>query len=241
MRRRKKKKVIESSTGPEPLKPLLKSAGDLPMNAKTLRALAFTWMRYEQSGVMVAFERNPYSSRILPDVLGLDKRRLLTEVEIKISKADFDKDMKKKHRTHLIEEIAKFRPRAPNFLYYLVPPKLVNHVMENAPAFAGVLTVDARMDEYSGLPTLNVLRKAVRLHDQRLSIKNSIVMARDMAGTMASLLRDDVKNILKKAKLESQVVALGGVVDTGRKKKKKVEKTAKSKASSDAKTKTKSK
>lgn len=222
MRRKKKKKIAETTEAVvEPLKPLVKSAGDLPMNAKTLRALAFTWMRYEQSGIMVTFERSPYSSRILPDVLGLDKRRLLTEIEIKISKADFDKDMKKKHRTHLLEEIAKFRPRAPNFLYYLVPPKLVNHVLENAPSFAGVLTVDARMDTYSGLPTLTILRKAVRLHDQRLSIKNSIVMARDMSGTMASLLRDDVKNIIKKSKLESQVVALGGVLDTGRKKKKK--------------------
>lgn len=195
---------------------------NIPMTAKTLRAFAYEWLRYENGCYMVSFERSPFSSRNCPDVLGLNKARHLVEIEIKVDKADFDKDMKKKHRLKLMDELTKFMPRATNLLYYLVPPGLVNHVMEHAPEFAGVLTPNSiDINPHSGFPRLTVLRKAVRLHDQRLSIKNCIVMARDMSGTMASLLRDDVKHTVKKKTLEEQVVALGGVLPKRKRKSKK--------------------
>lgn len=195
---------------------------DLPMTAKTLRTLGFSWLRYTQSCWLVAFERSPYSARNLPDVLGLNKKRQLIEIEIKVDKADFDKDNKKKHRQRMLDELSKFQPRAVNYFYYLVPPKLVNHVMENVPEHAGVLTVNAlEFDPYTGFPVLTVLKPALRLHDNRLSIKNTVVMARDMAGTMASLLRDDVKRNVKVSKMETQIVALGGVLPKKKRKSKK--------------------
>jgi hypothetical protein len=196
--------------------------GEVPLTAKTLRAFAYEYLRYENGCYMVSFERSPFSARNCPDVLGLNKARQLIEIEIKVDKADFDKDMKKKHRQKLIDELGKNYPRATNLLYYLVPPGLVNHVMATAPEFAGVLTPNSLdINPHSGFPRLTVLRKALRLHDQRLSIKNCIIMARDMSGTMASLLRDDVKHTVKKKSLENQVVALGGVLPVVKRKKRK--------------------
>lgn len=208
----------------------LEVVANIPLTAKTLRAFAYEWLRYENGCYMVSFERSPYSSRNCPDVLGLNKSRQLVEIEIKIDKADFDKDMKKKHRQKLLTELEKFSPRATNMLYYLVPPGLVNHVMATAPEFAGVLTPNSvDINPHSGFPRLTVLRKALRLHDQKLSIKNCIVMARDMAGTMSSLLRDSVKNTVKQKNLEEQFVALGGVLPKRKRKSKKTKsKTEKS-------------
>lgn len=200
----------------------LEVVANIPLTAKTLRAFAYEWLRYENGCYMVSFERSPYSSRNCPDVLGLNKSRHLVEIEIKIDKADFDKDMKKKHRQKLLAELEKFSPRATNMLYYLVPPGLVNHVMEHAPEFAGILTPNSiDINPHSGFPRLTVLRKAIRLHDNRLSIKNCVVMARDMAGTMSSLLRDAVKNTVKHKSLEEQFVAIGGVLPKRTRKKKK--------------------
>jgi hypothetical protein len=42
--------------------------GNLPMTARTLRALAFEYLRYELGCYMVTFERSPLNGK--PDVLG---------------------------------------------------------------------------------------------------------------------------------------------------------------------------
>ena len=186
-----------------------KPVGNLPMTARTLRALAFEFLRYECGCYMVSFERSPLDSK--PDVLGLDKHRRLFELEIKISKSDFDRDAKKPHRQRLMKELEKSRPNAHNYLAYLVPLELVEHVREHAPSYAGILTVNvARTSAFTGFPQLEVLRPPVRLHDNRLSMRHCAIMARDMSGTLASLLRDDVKEHMRRDELENQVVALGG-------------------------------
>jgi hypothetical protein len=184
----------------------------IKFSTRTLRALAYEHLRYETGGCMlVCFERSPYGSK--PDVLGLDKRRFLHEIEIKISKADFDRDAKKPHRIKLMQNLERAYPREHNYLSYLVPPELVNHVLANAPEYAGVMTPNSvKLNSFTGFPTINVLRKPLKLHDNRLSIRNSIYMIRDMAGSMASLLRDDVRHQTRRAELEEQITELGGVV-----------------------------
>lgn len=185
---------------------------------RTLRALAYEYLRYETGAYLVAFERSPLGGK--PDVIGLDKRRMLHEVEIKISKQDFNHDAKKPHRAKLMQNLERAYPRVPSTLSYLVPAKLVNHVLENAPPYAGVLTPNSvKLNSYTGMPTLTVLRKPTRLHDQRLSIRNCILMMRDLSGSMASLLRDDVRMHTNKKKLETQIIELGGVVEKPKRKK----------------------
>ena len=185
--------------------------GNVPMTARTLRALAFEYLRYECGCYMVTFERSPYGGK--PDVLGLDKYRRLFELEIKISKSDFDRDAKKPHRMNLLKQLSKYKPTVHNYLAYLIPLELVEHVREHAPDYAGIITVNAtKLSPYTGFPVLEVIRPPVRLHDNRLSMRHCAVMARDMAGTMASLLRDDVKEHVRREVLEEQVVALGGAL-----------------------------
>lgn len=195
-----------------------KAVPEIKYTARTLRALAYEYLRYEHGCYAVAFERSPLGDK--PDVVGLDKRRQMREIEIKISKADFNRDAHKPHRIKLMDKLQRQYPRVHNYLYYLVPSKLVNHVLENAPKHAGVLTPNAlKLNPFTGLPTLSLLRQATRLHDQKLSVRDSIMMLRDVSGTMASLLRDDVKHQVQKKALEAQVIDLGGVVEKVKRKK----------------------
>lgn len=195
----------------------------IPINAKTLRAFAMQWARYTHGAFIMAFERNPVSSRIKPDFLFLDKARRLVEVEIKCDLSDFKRDEHKKHRQRMLNNLGKGTPREVNYLWYLVPAKLVNYVLEHAPAFAGVLSPNqAQVDEFTGFPVLDVLRPAVRLHDNRLSTRLCAVFARDMAGTIASLVRDEVKHIVAHETLKDEFVSIGGVLSK-RKRRKKVE------------------
>lgn len=193
--------------------------GNVPMTARTLRALAYEYLRYECGCYMVTFERSPYGGK--PDVLGLDRYRRLFELEIKVDKADFDRDAKKPHRMNLLKQLSKYKPTVHNYLAYLIPLELVEHVRDNAPGYAGIITVNAtKLSPYTGFPTLEVIRPPIRLHDNRLSMRHCAVMARDMSGTMASLLRDDVKEHVRREVLEEQVVALGGVLPKHTRKKK---------------------
>lgn len=166
----------------------------VPASAKIYRCLAAEWLRYDHGCYLVAMERSPWTTKALPDVLGLDAKRSLIEVEIKVSRSDFLADAAKPHRRNLLNNIVGRMPTAPQYLYYLVPPALVDCVREHAPELAGILTPsDSQFSPHSGLPLLQMVRPATRLHGFKLPIKQCHIMARDMAGTLSSLARDYAK------------------------------------------------
>lgn len=176
------------------------------MTAIGLRALGTEWLRYTRGCYLITHERSPWQAREArhqrPDILGLDKHRYTIEVEIKISKADFLHDAEKGHRKNLGQNILTRYVSSPNQLYYLVPRKLVEIVMKQAPVYAGVLTIsETKYDPVSGLPEVELVRKATRLHINRLSTRDTVVMARDMAGSIASMVRDQVRHTVTKTRL----------------------------------------
>lgn len=166
----------------------------VPEDARAYRALAASWLRYVRGCTLVTFERSPWDTKALPDALGLDQTRRLIEVEIKVSKADFLHDAEKPHRRSLLTQIMGRMTRAPQELWYLVPRRLAPVVFEHGPEYAGILVPsDTEYDQRSGLPILEVHRSALRLHSFKLPIQQVFVMAKDMAGTLASVLRDHTR------------------------------------------------
>lgn len=204
---------------------------DFPENkASALRVLGADWLRYEQGCYLISCERSPWAAlatkeklSVRPDILGLNKQRMTIEVEIKVDKQDFNHDFNKKHRSKLMDEksLLARRVNGPSQLYYLVPNKLVDHVMTHTPVWAGVLTVGDTTGVYSGLPKLRVVRKATKIHNCRLGLRETVIMAKDMAGTITTVLRDNLKRSLKNKRLEDQVIALGGEVKKKRKRRSK--------------------
>lgn len=166
----------------------------VPEDARAYRALAASWLRYTRNCTLVCFERSPWNTKELPDVLGLDSSRRSIEIEIKVSKSDFLHDAEKPHRKTLLLRIMGKMTTAPQELWYLVPRWLAPVVLTSGPEYAGVLVPsDTVFDTFSGFPSLEVLRPALRLHSYKLPIPQVFVMAKDMAGTLTSVLRDYVK------------------------------------------------
>ena len=79
------------------------------------------------------------------DYLAVTKSMLAYEVEIKVSKADFNNDFKNKQDKHLLFEdgsmIGRFPKGSsmPNYFYYAVPDGLIN--VDEVPDYAGLLYV----------------------------------------------------------------------------------------------------
>ncbi len=204
--------------------------------ASALRFLGVNWLRYEMGAYLISFERNPWAKpgtkkklSIRPDILGVNKDRLAIEVEIKVDKQDFLHDFEKKHRENLTntKNLLQRHVEGPSQLWYLVPKKLVNVVTTQAPYWAGVLTPsETKIDGYTGFPKLEIVKRAVPLHKCRMNLREVTVMAKDMVGSMATMMKDNLKASLRRQKLEEQVVALGGVVEKKKRKKRKATKTA---------------
>lgn len=73
------------------------------------------------------------------DILGVTLSHLVTEVEIKVSIADYKADFKKTHKHYLLENrITHTHTKIPNRFYYACPDKLIKEV----PDYAGLLWVD---------------------------------------------------------------------------------------------------
>ncbi len=101
------------------------------------------------------------------DVLALTKSDYLIEYEIKISKADFDNDIKSKSHKHLFLKNQQ-NAKSPNRFYYVVPVELEDKI--TIPEYAGLITVRKNMfDDYYDV---RVKKKAPKLHNRKPSEKS---------------------------------------------------------------------
>lgn len=169
------------------------SEKDFPDITVFYRTLAYMWLRYEQGCYVVTFERHPYDevTSEKPDVLGLTKRRRLIEVELKVSSADLKKDLQKRHRANIQNNIMRHRAIAPSRLYYMVPAHLVGEALAILPPHTGVISPHrALRDSHSGFPAVALHRRATALHDEPVSVQTAVRMVRDLSGTMTSLLTE---------------------------------------------------
>ena len=89
------------------------------------------------------------------DLILITKSNLIYEFEIKISKADFNNDFKKKTEKHKILLENKENIQKPNYFYYAVPENLINE--QEIPEYAGLIYM---IDCY---PFFKIIKTAPRL------------------------------------------------------------------------------
>lgn len=108
------------------------------------------------------------------DVLVINKDDSLSEVEIKISVADFRRDSKKqKWHSHGMQQ--EFKRLITRF-YYAMPIEIYERVKDEVPDFAGVIVVrDNRFN-----PTQTVKRATSNRSCQKLSVEDQLKLARLM-------------------------------------------------------------
>jgi hypothetical protein len=153
------------------------------------RAAALQWLRYEQQCKLVAVERG-ITRGGAPDVVGIDKNRYATEIEIKRTLADFKRNGEKFEAFE--RRYSMFRDthwlNCPRRFYFLVPDELVPKVQPLLTNGDGLLTIRYPTRQYGGIPYPRVIVKATNdPRAQRLTMEECVRMAAHQSGTLFKL------------------------------------------------------
>lgn len=164
-----------------------------------LLAAGCEYLRYDHGCYLLAWERGPWESYgHRPDLLGVERGRRVIEIEIKRTLADFKNDANKK--IWLMRERTKFNRATPFKFYYMVPPDLVEKVIDIVPAGRGLLTLGTKESRGGNAEVIVVSPAKVNRKATLLTLKEMFTMARDQSGTLVSA-------ITKVAKAEQSTVA----------------------------------
>ena len=114
------------------------------MTSDTIKACVANYYRYKRQCPIVALESyNYHYPSNQPDVLVVDKKNRLIEIEVKVSLADFKVDRKKK-----IWQVRRMNPNEwPWQVYFAVPDYLVEKVQPVLPEGCGLLEVSSKWHE----------------------------------------------------------------------------------------------
>jgi len=149
-------------------KPILKT---YPLNSDLIKSLVIARARFANGVFMIATEAGFFNS----DVLYVNEKGELIEVEVKVSKADLVNDFKKRKHT-LFKGEHEF---IPNKFYFCVPKELENDALElTKNTNYGVMTCRNWYGSVRGaMDRVITVKRAKNLHERHVSanVKRSIV------------------------------------------------------------------
>jgi len=91
-----------------------------------LEQVGINFLLYDKRCDIISMERGLHDGLGRPDILGVTRDRKLIEIEIKVSKSDFNANFDKK-----IIRLYKNSPKyAPHFFYFLVPAELAPQIKD---------------------------------------------------------------------------------------------------------------
>ncbi len=147
--------------------------------------MAMRWLWLEKMCHYVLEQRSPRLFRGVPDVIGITKSRFLIEIEIKRSVADFRNDAKKPHIAN--RGTAEYSmigadytlKNSPKYFYYMMPRKIAEKVIDEIPAWAGL------MCESESFMTAMVLKPApANAKSKKMSLEECVRAVRLMVNHM---------------------------------------------------------
>lgn len=97
------------------------------------------------------------------DLWIMTKSNVIYEFEIKISKADFKNDFKKKTKKHSILESKADDKLKPTYFYYAVPENLINKI--DVPEYAGLIYM---LDVF---PYFQIIKQAPKLTEKKRTVE----------------------------------------------------------------------
>jgi len=144
-----------------------------------------SYFRYTRQCPLIAFEADSQLDSYKDsqaDILVVDKKRLLTEIEVKVSIADLRRDRSKKKHWHFKRGDRRYPIH--NF-YFAVPNDIANKaclVCDELYTYAGIIGSDG-LGDYG----VSIYRCAKALSYERLSFKKLLIMIREQSGTLCRL------------------------------------------------------
>ena len=170
------------------------------MNSKlaTIKAQVASYYRYIRQCPLVALEApcrlEDSTVSGLADILVIDKKRFLTEIEVKTSLADLKRDGKKrKHRRFLAESASDdhrdyLGPYPTHLFYFAVPEEIVEQALEICKEqypYAGVLRCEG-ISDYG----VTVYQAAKVLSQRKVSYPRILAMVRSQSATLCRTLNE---------------------------------------------------
>ena len=101
-----------------------KNIQSIPLNSELIKALILSKARFAHQLKFMATEVGAFNA----DVLYIDKKDQLIEVEVKISKSDLINDFKK--RKHLYFDSPNQQEFTPHYFYFCTPEFLIDDAQE---------------------------------------------------------------------------------------------------------------
>lgn len=148
----------------------------------TLEFLAMEFLTSEKRCEIILFERSPRAGSCGdPDVLGVNPRRFIYEIEVKRSLSDFRANARKPF--HALRNAGMDASRYPKLYWFLTPPELSDRAKTILPSWAGLLRGPAQ-GEYGNLKT--VVEAPVNAASKRLSTSECVRLVRCMRNQLRS-------------------------------------------------------
>ena len=123
-------------------------------------------------------QRSPRYHLGSPDLLGVDKKRYLYEIEVKRSAADFRANANKCHIANRRFTL-DYQPRQ---FYFLMPQQLAERMLPEVPDYAGLMAADYL--------TIRVIKPApINEASRRLTVKETVRFCELMANQLVAQSR----------------------------------------------------
>lgn len=147
------------------------------MTHEPLEEAALEWLRYERGCYVLALERG-LDHCYRPDVLGVNRKLFLLEIEVKRTLSDFKANGSKRD-FHVVE---------PRQRWFMVPQSLVALVQPILPTGWGLMTLrPGGIPTPSGLPGVDVVFPAPTRDTRPLKAFELAKMVRHQSGTLVSV------------------------------------------------------
>ncbi len=175
------------------------------MESLAIKASVAAHFRYDRQNPLIAFEASDGLSAWggePADVLVVNERRFLIEIEVKVSIQDLKRDQKKRKHQFFASQ-SYYKPFPVNRFFFAVPQELTGKaldIIESTYPYAGLLTVNGSFVYHQ--------KEARLLHSARLTNRQIYELARQQSGTLCRLARDLAESQQQASKALEQVASL---------------------------------
>lgn len=168
------------------------------IDALEVRVAMLQYLRYKRQMPLVACECSTMGDRA--DILAVDKKGFLWNVEIKVSLADLKNDHKKNTHKHINQirgngngdmpaNLYELRSSLPARFYFALPYELKDAVLPTVSdlyPYAGVFFVAA-------VNHVMAYRRADELHSQVLGVHETWELTKEQSGTLVRVMTENLR------------------------------------------------
>ena len=155
----------------------------MKFNERYVQGVLMRWAYWDKHHEIMIPNVHFYTSSFELDMISVTRAGLVHEYEIKISLSDYKRDFEKQCK-HQLLKLGSNR-YTPSYFWYAVAG--FNLEAKDVPEYAGLIKI---IDEW---PWVNVIKDAPRLHNNKISQKQILQLARCLSIRLSNIYHEEVK------------------------------------------------